>query len=182
MPHTSEQDSVPPPSLAASVAQATVQIAADHKDETSGPQKFADRLTALIGRPVFVVVFSLVILAWVGTNLAAARLGYRPPDPPPFIWLQGATTIGTMFVAALILTTQRREDQLANHRSQLILELIIVNDQKNAKIIELLEEVRRDNPAIADRIDSQAAAMSAPSDTLAVLGAIKGSDTKPDRD
>jgi hypothetical protein len=56
---------------------------------------------------------------------------------------------------------------------QLILELAILNDQKTSKIIELLEEARRDNPAIVDRVDPEASAMSSPSDTHAVLDAIK---------
>ena len=87
-------------------------------------------------------------------------------------------TTGTLFIAVLILTTQRREDQLANHRLQLILELTILNDQRSSKIIELLEEIRRDNPEIFDRVDDTAAAMSVPSDTLAVLEAIKDSSKK----
>ena len=49
----------------------------------------------------------------------------------------------------------------------------MVGDQKLSKVIELLEEVRRDNPAIPDRIDDQATAMSSPADTRAVLDAIK---------
>lgn len=132
-----------------------------------------DRLTALVGRPGFVAGLAVAILGWITTNLLAARLGHHPADPPPFVWLQGAITTAALFIAALILTTQRRQDQLADHRSQLILELTILNDQKSAKIIELLEEVRRDNPAITDRVDHQAVAMSKPSDTQAVLGAIK---------
>ena len=106
-------------------------------------------------------------------NLVAARLGFAPFDPAPFACLQGAASIGALLVATLILTTQRREDRLADHRAQLILELSIANDQKIAKIIGLLEESRRDNPAITDRVDDQAAAMSNPSDTEAVLAAIK---------
>ena len=94
-------------------------------------------------------------------------------DWPPFAGLEFVAAIGALLIAALILTTQRREDQLADFRSQLILELSISNDQKIAKIIELLEESRRDNPEIVDRVDDQAAAMSTPSDTEAVLEAIK---------
>jgi uncharacterized membrane protein len=47
-------------------------------------------------------------------------------------------------VAILILTTQRREEQLSSQRGQLVLELAILNDQKSSKIIELLEEFRRE--------------------------------------
>jgi hypothetical protein len=46
-------------------------------------------------------------------------------------------------------------------------------DPKLSKVIELLEEGRRDNPSIADRVDDEAAAMSVPSDARAVLDAIK---------
>jgi uncharacterized membrane protein len=100
-------------------------------------------------------------------------LGLWIVDPPPFVWLQGAITTGALYVAILILTTQRREEQLSSQREQLLLELAILNDQKSSKIIELLEESRRDNPMIADRIDGGARTMSTPSDHRAVMDAIK---------
>jgi uncharacterized membrane protein len=155
------------------VAWATVQLRAEHKQETSAWQHGVDNLTALVGQPGFVALLAAVAVAWVLANLAAAGLGFRAADPPPFPWLQGAASFGALLVAALILTTQRREDQLANHRAQLVLELSILNDQKVSKIIEILEEYRRDNPAVSDRVDDAATAMSTPSDTQAVLGAIK---------
>jgi uncharacterized membrane protein len=156
------------------VAWATSQLHAEHEQETSALQHGVDKLTAVVGQPGFVAVLAVLVVAWVLSNLAAAGLGFRPADTPPFPWLQGAASTGALLVAALILTTQRREDQLANHREQLILELSVVNDQKVSKIIELLEEYRRDNPAVSDRVDDAATAMSTPSDTGAVLGAIKG--------
>jgi uncharacterized membrane protein len=67
-------------------------------------------------------------------------------DPPPFVWLQGAITTGALYVAILILTTQRREDQFSTQRGQLMLELAILNDQKSSKTIELLEESSLDDP------------------------------------
>jgi uncharacterized membrane protein len=80
---------------------------------------------------------------------------------------------GALVISALILTTQRREDRLAGHRLQLLLELAIVSDRKVAKVIALIEEVRRDNPAILDRVDGIADTMSEPSDAHLVLQAIK---------
>ena len=75
----------------------------------------------------------------------------------------------------MILATQRREDQLAGHREQLTLELAILGEQKSAKIIQLLEEMRRDDPSLANRVDHEAAAMATPADPQAVLDAIKDS-------
>jgi uncharacterized membrane protein len=76
-------------------------------------------------------------------------------------------------MTVLILTTQRREDKLAGLRDQLTLELSILSEQKSAKIIELLEELRRDDPNISDRADKHADALSTPADPDAVLGALK---------
>ena len=73
----------------------------------------------------------------------------------------------------LILATQRREDQLAQHREQLILELAILSEQKTTKVIQLLEESRRDNPLIRDRVDQEAEAMAQPADPQSVLDAIR---------
>ena len=168
-----EPENTRPAPDAAAVAQTTAQLRATHRREASLLEQALDRLTAIIGWPGFVPLLSCAIFAWVTANLAVAGLGLAPADPPPFVWLQALTSTGALVVAALILTTQRREDMLADHRAELILEMSISNDQKISKIIALLEESRRDNPAITDRVDHQATAMSAPSDAAAVLDAIK---------
>lgn len=46
---------------------------------------------------------------------------------------------------------------------------------RSAKIIRMLEEMRRDDPSLRNRIDHEAAAMSAPADPQAVLDAIEDS-------
>jgi len=169
----------PAPSLSTDqvIAQATAQLRADHKEETSTLQHAVDRLTAVVGMPGFVVVLTLAVVAWVAVNLLIGWAGLRPPDPPPFVWLEAALEMGALYVAALILTTQRRADKLSGQREQLILELAILNDQKTSKLIELLEEVRRDSPTLADRIDHEAHAMSKPADPHSVLGAIKDAES-----
>jgi uncharacterized membrane protein len=131
-----------------------------------------DGLTALIGLPGFVAALTAAILAWTSINILVGWAGLRPPDPPPFSWLQGALSMGALYLAALILTTQRQEDKLASPREQPILELAIVNDEKTSKLIGLLEEARRDSPILTDRVDDQAHAMSTPSDPHSVLHAI----------
>ena len=163
----------PPVADVTEVTHTTAHLRAMHRLEASVLQQGLDRITAIIGWPGFVALLSVTILLWVCGNLGAAGLGLRPLDPPPFAGLEAMTAVGALLVATLILSTQRREDKLAVHRAQLILELSIANDQKIAKIIALLEESRRDNPAISNRIDDQAAMMATPSDTDAVLEAIK---------
>jgi uncharacterized membrane protein len=163
----------PGPLIGPEAARTTAQLRAEHKRETSLSQHAVDHLTAIVGLPGFAAALTILIALWVSTNVVARMLGLWVVDPPPFVWLQGAVTAGALYVAILILTTQRREEQLSSQREQLLLELAILNDQKSSKIIELLEEFRRDHPLIADRTDSDARAMSTPSNHRAVMDAIK---------
>jgi uncharacterized membrane protein len=76
-------------------------------------------------------------------------------------------------MTVFILATQRREDELANRHEQLTLELAMLSEQKAAKIILLLEELRQDHPEIQDRVDKEAVAMSSPADSRSILEALK---------
>ncbi len=156
--------------------QAIARLHADHRHEAGRLQRAVDRLTAWIGRPRFIAGLTFVIMAWIGCSLLAGQLGASSWDPPPFAWLQGAIGLMALYVTVLILTTQRREDLLAGYREQLTLELAILGEQKTAKIIALLEEMRRDNPNLRNRIDVEAAAMAVAADPQAVLDAIKESE------
>jgi uncharacterized membrane protein len=100
-------------------------------------------------------------------------LGYRPLDPPPFPWLAGAASVASLYLVVLILTTQRRDDRLAQRRELLNLELAILSEQKTAKVVALLEELRRDSPAVRDRVDKLADVMARPADPQSVIDAIK---------
>jgi hypothetical protein len=50
---------------------------------------------------------------------------------------RSAITTGVLYVATLILATQRREEKLSSQREQLLLELAIANDQ-NSRIGRVL--------------------------------------------
>ena len=153
--------------------QAIARLHSEHYAQATPLQKLLDTMTARAGRPSFIVAVSCVVVLWIALNVGLMVLKMPPIDAPPFGWLQGAVALGALYMTALILTTQRREDQLPSHREQLTLELGILSEQKAAKIIQLLEELRRDNPLIANRIDHEAEALSMPADPQAVLDAIK---------
>ena len=132
-------------------------------------------MVSLLGRPAFIGLLSTLVLCWITGNLLVLALGRAPIDPPPFPWLGAAVSLGALYMAVLILVTQRHDDRLTQHREQLTLELAILSEQKTAKIIELLEEMRRDDPTLRNRFDDVASAMSKPADPQSVLNAIKQS-------
>jgi uncharacterized membrane protein len=151
---------------------------AKHHQEASQAQRSVDRLTAFAGRPFFLGLVCCAIILWTVENSAASLLGLRSLDPPPFAWLELAATVSALVMAVLILVTQRNADRLADVRGQMILELASLTEQKVAKVIELVEELRRDSPEVRNRIDSEAHEMSFRSDAHAVLGAIKTIDSE----
>jgi uncharacterized membrane protein len=154
---------------------ATAKVHADHHLETETLQRVVDKLTAWIGRPRFIAGLTVVVALWIVGNLLTTLTGMKTWDEPPFAWLQGGLTLLALYVAVLILTTQRREGKLAGHREQLTLELAILSEQKSSKIISLLEEMRRDSPTLRNRVDEEAVAMALAADPQAVLEAIKES-------
>lgn len=48
--------------------------------------------------------------------------------------------------------------------AQLILQLCLANEERAAKIVQLLEELRKDDPLIPDRHDAEARQMTEPTD------------------
>jgi len=159
---------------------ATGVLRRNHARDTSWLQRGVDHVTAVVGWPGFSPLVILAVGIWIGGNLLTLRAGLGAWDPPPFPGLQAVIGGAALVVSALVLTTQRREAELLGQRQQLILELNILNDQRVAKVIELIEEARRDNPLIPSRPDEAAAAMSEPCDPHEVLDAIKSADPVPD--
>ena len=155
--------------------RAIAELHAEHHKRATQWQRYVELATARAGRPSFLGVLTLVLAAWILLNVGLIAEGREALDPPPFSWLQGAVAVAALYMTILILTTQRREDQLAERREQLTLELAILSEQKAAKIIELLEELRQDDPHLPNRVDGHAAALAISADPQAVLSAIDGS-------
>ena len=150
--------------------QAIAQLYLEHHQTASLAERVIDRMTSTIGRPAFLGALIMFIAAWVSINLAIPQLAF---DPPPFAWLVGMVALVSLLMATLILISQRRADRLASRREQMTLEVSILSEQKAAKIIGLLEELRRDTPAVSHRVDSEAEEMAAPADPHAVLKVIQ---------
>jgi uncharacterized membrane protein len=138
-------------------------------------QRRIERLTGQLGQPRSFYLIVAFVTSWMCVNLVAPRLGLRAFDPPPFVWLQGLVGLGALLMATIILITQNRQTRHAEERSQLDLQVNLLSEQKAAKIVALLEELRRDIPTVRNRVDRVAEAMEEPVDPHAVLSALEES-------
>lgn len=134
-------------------------------------QRAVEQLTAAIGRPMAIYAVLTVVGAWVTLNVLLHLTGHAP-DPPPFFWLQGAVSLAGLMTAIMVLTTQNRQARHAEERAQLDLHVNLAAEQKAAKVVALLEELRRDLPNVRDRKDMVADAMSEAVDPHAVLSVL----------
>lgn len=152
---------------------AVASLIARAEKGVSHHQRRIERLTALLGRPRAVYLILAFAATWIATNVVMARFGVRPWDPPPFFWMQGTVGLGSLLMTITILTTQNRQNRDAGDRGQLDLQINLLAEQKVAKLIALLEELRRDLPSVRDRVDEMAEVMKEPVDPHAVLSALE---------
>jgi len=153
--------------------EAIARVHADHHASATAYQRAVDTMTSILGRPRFVALLTASVLGWMAVNTAIWIGGRQAVDPPPFQGMSCIIALMSLYFVVIVLTTQRRDDSLSQRRELLALELAILNEQKTTKVIALLEELRRDSPAIHDRIDELADAMARPADPQSVSEAIK---------
>lgn len=151
------------PTSATSMSQnieAVVAMEVAEEQAISRQQRAIEKMAGVIAQPAFPYVVLALIAAWVAGNLAIKHLGYEPWDAPPFSWLQMILAVAGIMLATIVVTTQRRHGKLDERRSHLDLQVSLIVDQKAAKIIDLLEEIRRDSPILRNRTDKQAEALT----------------------
>jgi uncharacterized membrane protein len=120
-------------------------------------EKFLDACTARLGRPAVLVACG--VACWIAINLLAPLAGNVAIDPPPFPWLFRALTFLGLAMGILILSNRQRAAQLAEQREHTTLELARATERKVAKVLELVEELRRNGPALSNGSDREAEQM-----------------------
>jgi uncharacterized membrane protein len=139
--------------------RAVADFYSTESQKVSSPQRLLERASEQIGQPVFLALIVLFVVLWIGTNLALRALGRTQFDPPPFSLLQGIVSLGALLITTAVLARQTRLAILSHKRAHLDLKVTMLTEQKTAKLIDLLEELRRDLPNVRDRHDPQAAAL-----------------------
>lgn len=135
--------------------EAVVALHAASERQASRHQRAVEAFMAWLARP-WLLYFTVGLAAvWIGSNLLAPFLGLRAWDPLPFDLFQGFATSFALFVSIMVLIAQNRLAKVDQRRSQLDLQVSLLIDQRCAKIIDLLEEIRRDSPYLRDRLDPE---------------------------
>ncbi len=136
-------------------------------------QRRIEWITSLIGRPGTLYLICILVVVWAAINEELVHMGKPAIDPPPFFWLQGLVALLALMVTTMVLTTQSRIAKVVEKRAHLELQVNLLAEQKIAKLIALVEELRRDLPNVPNRVDTVAESMARAVNPEHVLGAIE---------
>jgi len=133
-------------------------------------QKTLESLLMFFRKATFFYILSLVLVAWICTSFFNYPL---PFNLPTFSWSKDGLNTISLLISTGVLVRQTRQEKYDEQRTQIILHLNLLSEQKIAKIIALLEELRTDLPNVMNRHDPEAHLMKESADPIAVLEAIQ---------
>jgi uncharacterized membrane protein len=137
----------------------------------SSHQRWIERTTSVVGRPRTVYVVLTFTAVWIAINSLLAQIG-RAFDPPPFAYLECIISLAALLMTIIILTTENRINLHDARRDRLDLQINLLNERKISKVIEMLEALRHDSPAVPNRHDPEASEMRRSADTAAIVRAM----------
>jgi uncharacterized membrane protein len=142
-------------------------------DTVGVSQRRVEAVGRWLGRPLYLVGLLCAVAVWVSVNvISQARAGW---DPPPFVFLGGVMTLISLITTTIVLIAQNRQAKLEKQHTHLELQVSLLTEQKVTKLINLIEELRRDMPMVRDRRDPHAEALQESADTAKVLAALEES-------
>lgn len=149
-------------------AKTIASIHHDVMDKLDAHQRGIERLTAWLGRPRALYSMIGALAAWIGLNAVLAR----PWDAPPYPLLQLIVGALALLTAMTVLITQNRQVRHAERRAQLDLHISLLAEQRTAKLVQLLQQLRHDLPSVRDRADPEADALQSSSDAREMLATL----------
>jgi uncharacterized membrane protein len=151
-----------------------VIIGLDTQDKKSVPthQRILETMAATFGQPWFLYAELVFFVAW-GTYSYLVNIGLLASEFPKFDLHDQGIDVASLLISTGVLIYQTRQEQLSDRRSQLMLQLNLLTEQKIAKMIALLEELRADLPNVQDREDLEAEMMQQAADPQVVLGVLQ---------
>ena len=152
---------------------AAVQAFYDREDEKlTSSQRLLEKVSEFVGRPAFVGISLTFVASWIGLDTLLRQMGYGYFDPAPYTWLQGLVGLCALLIGTVVLSKQNRLARLEKLRSNLDLKVTLLIEQKAAKLIDLMEELRRDLPNVHNRHDAAAVNLQKSMNPSLVLAAL----------
>jgi uncharacterized membrane protein len=102
--------------------------------------KMADFLTSYFGTVSFLVVNVLVYALWIYIN-AGKIPGFPVIDPFPYSFMNSFVSVEAIILSVIVLMSQNRQNQRDTLRNELGLQVELISEKENTKILKLLKKI-----------------------------------------
>ncbi|MEH2273981.1 MAG: DUF1003 domain-containing protein [Nostoc sp.] len=161
---------VPLPDPIAKNIEAISLLHSQEVREIPAHQRILEAIATFFGRAIFLYSLLVILGLWIFGSFFD---GFLPFNLPSFSWSGQGLDAAALVISTGVLVRQTRQENFAEQRAQLMLQLNLLSEQKIAKIIALLEELRKDLPDVINRHDLEAELMRQAADPIAVLEALQ---------
>lgn len=163
--------SIVPEQIVKNVETITEHIERHHQNITR-PQWLLTKIANFFGKSQFlyfqIVLFSLWLVGdWL------ADIAILPSSFPTLDLHDQWLDMAALLISTGVLVNESRQEKISEERSHLMLQLNLITEQKIAKLISLVEELRRDLPNVNNRLDFEAELMKQSTDPQAILEVIQ---------
>ncbi|MCY7367430.1 MAG: DUF1003 domain-containing protein [Chamaesiphon sp.] len=143
-----------------------------YRQNSPAHQQVIDKIVAIFGQPQF-LYFQIVFFTSWGICSYLSNRHILPADFPLFDLREEGLEVAGLLISTGVLIYQNRQEKISEDRSHLMLQLNLITEQKIAKLISLVEELRTDLPNVINRADLEAEIMQQAIDPQAILEVIQ---------
>jgi uncharacterized membrane protein len=120
--------------------KAIVELDRAARADCSFSQRAAQRIAAFCGSMVFVWIHVGWFVAWIAFNTLP---GLKHLDPFPYTFLTLLVSLEAIFLSTFILISQNEETRLTERRNALDLQINLLTEQENTKMLQVLARIAR---------------------------------------
>ncbi|MGL4884079.1 MAG: DUF1003 domain-containing protein [Waterburya sp.] len=154
-----------------SIVVLVIGFQAQQEQKLSLGDRLIEKIAAFFGKSQFLYLQLFFFVSWAICSDFAPQL--LPFNLPKFDLEGMGIDIASLLIGTEVLVQQNRQDKLSEQRSHLMLQINLLTEQKIAKLIELIEELRQDLPNIRDRHDWEAQIMQKATNPQLVLNILQ---------
>ncbi len=118
--------------------QAIAQLEEAARQDRSGSDKFADAVAKFCGSVTFLWTHVAVFGIWMGVNTWPGGPRF---DEFPYTFLSFVVSLEAIFLSTFILISQNQETRLAERRNHLDLQINLLAEQENTRILKILTAI-----------------------------------------
>jgi uncharacterized membrane protein len=130
--------------------------------------RLLERIAVTFGQPQFLYLQLFLIATWAVYSYLVNQ-GALVGGFPQLSFADQGIDIASLLISTGVLIYQTRQEKLTEQQSHLMLQIDLLTEQKIAKLIGLVEELRADLPNVRDRHDWEAKLMQQATDPQVIL-------------